>query len=468
MPDLDAELDGAGPPKMPAEFGLATATFVIVASMVGVGVLTTSGFTVYSVGSNQLMLVLWVVGGVIALCGALTLAELSAALPESGGDYVYLYEAYGPLPAFLSGWVSFLIGFAAPSAAAAFGAAKYLLVPFPLGATTALLAQRGLATLAILGFAAVHVSSRQRTAPVQGIITAVEDPGARALRGRGAGHRLVTVLAISTTALRSTGSTAVSMLFSLVYHQLRVHRLERRVVPGGRGRSTPRNSSPGRFCWAPPGSSLLYFGLNFVYGLALSVEDIRAIVHDPNNHLTNKSDAVATIAQLAANRLFGARWSDPLSVAVGLMLLSSLSAYVLTGPRVIYAMAVSRQFPSFAGRLTTRAGTPGVATVLQVGLLARPALDRVVRETDRVRQRRLVALLDPGHQRDLRSALAPSRPAPTVPDAGISLHPGRLHRAHDGPHPGGLPQRAPGFHLRPAQHPGGDPDLLCRQVVEAP
>ena len=66
---------------MPAEFGLAMATFVVIASMVGVGVLTTSGYTMALVGSNQYMLALWVVGGVIALCGALTLAELSAALP---------------------------------------------------------------------------------------------------------------------------------------------------------------------------------------------------------------------------------------------------------------------------------------------------------------------------------------------------------------------------------------------------
>ena len=77
-------------------FGLATATFVVVSSMIGTGVLTTSGFTVYFVGSNQLMLALWVVGGVLALCGALTLCELSAALPRSGGDYVFLREAYGP------------------------------------------------------------------------------------------------------------------------------------------------------------------------------------------------------------------------------------------------------------------------------------------------------------------------------------------------------------------------------------
>ncbi len=115
---------------MPAEFGLATAIFVVVAGMVGSGVLTTSGYTVFFVGSNQWMLLLWILGGITAVCGALTLAELSAALPKTGGDYVYLYEAYGPLPAFLSGWVSFLIGFSGPSAAAAFGFAKYVLAPF--------------------------------------------------------------------------------------------------------------------------------------------------------------------------------------------------------------------------------------------------------------------------------------------------------------------------------------------------
>ena len=75
---------GAAKGAMPAEFGLGMATFVIVASMVGTGVLTTSGYTVATVGSNQWMLILWVVGGLTAVCGALTLAELSAAMPRTG------------------------------------------------------------------------------------------------------------------------------------------------------------------------------------------------------------------------------------------------------------------------------------------------------------------------------------------------------------------------------------------------
>ena len=133
MTDADRPTTAPGDPRadaMPAGFGTATTTFVVVASMVGVGVLTTSGYTVAAVGSNQVMLLLWVVGGVAALCGALTLAELSAALPRAGGEYVILYEAYGPLAAFLSGWVTFLLGFAAPISASASASAAYLLAPF--------------------------------------------------------------------------------------------------------------------------------------------------------------------------------------------------------------------------------------------------------------------------------------------------------------------------------------------------
>ena len=153
------------------EYGLGMAIFVVVSSMVGVGVLTTSGYTVAAVGSNQLMLGMWVFGGVVALCGALTIAELAAALPASGGEYIYLYEAYGPLPAFLSGWVSFFIGFAAPIAASAFAAASYLLAPIGLPEPTARLAHQGLATIAILCLAAIHISGQSHTTWVHSTVT---------------------------------------------------------------------------------------------------------------------------------------------------------------------------------------------------------------------------------------------------------------------------------------------------------
>ncbi|SIO66308.1 amino acid/polyamine/organocation transporter, APC superfamily [Singulisphaera sp. GP187] len=355
---------GESPPRMPAEFGLPMATFIIVASMVGVGILTTSGFTVYFVGSNQLMLGLWVLGGVIAASGALTLCELSAAMPKTGGDYVYLHEAYGPLAAFLSGWVSFLIGFAAPSAAAAFGAAKFLLVPLHLEGPTALYVQRGLASFAILAFATIHTRSRSGTAQVQGWITSL---------------KLIILVLFVLAGLAvgwphhanlvdlppMTGSRVVAMMFSLVYISYAYIGWNAASYLAGEIHE-PQRLLPRAILLGTAGVVALYLGLNVVYALALSANDVRAIVDGPGNRLPFKPEAVAPIAQLAAQRLFGTRWSDPLSVSIGLMLLSSLSAYVLVGPRVIYAMAHAGQFPKIASRLSTRSATPVVATVLQV------------------------------------------------------------------------------------------------------
>jgi APA family basic amino acid/polyamine antiporter len=346
---------------MPAEFGLWTATFVIVASMVGTGVLTTSGFTVYDVGSNQLMLGLWVVGGVVAACGALSLCELTAAMPRTGGDYVYLQEAYGPLVAFLSGWVSFLIGFAAPSASAAFGSAKYLTAPLGLNPSSAETVQRALATALVLLFVGIHVSGRRQTASVQGWITAAKLVllGLFVVAGLAVGWPNYAHLA-DRPPLAET--PIVPMMFSLVYIAYAYIGWNAASYLAGEFVDAQRQL-PRAILIGTLGVVVLYLGLNVVYALALSAADVKAIVDDPGN--PSGKGAIAPIAELAARRLFGLRWSAPLSVAVGLMLLSSLSAYVLTGPRVIYAMAVARQFPAVAGKLTARAGTPGVASLMQ-------------------------------------------------------------------------------------------------------
>lgn len=360
MPESqDAPTGQATRPAMPAEFGLPTATFVIVASMVGVGILTTSGLTVYHTQSNQLMLLLWVVGGAIAVCGALTVGELSAALPRNGGDYVYLYEAYGPVAAFLSGWVSFLIGFAAPSAAAAFAASKFLLAPLGLPPGAELLAQRMLASVAILMFAAVHVSGRRRTAHLQGWVTTFT-----------LAFLVVYILAgLSVGWPRYahfndrpplTQDLVRNMLFSLVYIMYGYVGWNSAAYLAGEV-VNPQRILPRAILLGTGGVVLLYLGMNLVYGLALSAADIQAIVNDPP-----RQEAVEPIAQLAAERLFGERWSSRLTIVFGLTLLSTVNAYVLTGPRVIYAMSVSGQFPAFAGRLTARAGTPGIATAMQV------------------------------------------------------------------------------------------------------
>jgi APA family basic amino acid/polyamine antiporter len=105
----------------------------------------------------------------------------------------------------------------------------------------------------------------------------------------------------------------------------------------------------------------LYLGLNLVYALALPASEIRSLT------ARGGDSAVEPIAQLAAHRLFGPSWADALTIGVGLILVATLSALLLTGPRVLFAMAKDGQFPTIAARTTPRAGTPGVASAILAG-----------------------------------------------------------------------------------------------------
>jgi basic amino acid/polyamine antiporter, APA family len=350
--------------EMPAGFGLPTATFIVIAGMVGTGILTTSGFAVLDVGSNQWMLLLWILGGLTAICGALSVAELSAALPKTGGDYVYIYEAYGPMPAFLSGWVSFLIGFAVPSAVSADAFAKYVIAPLELPGAKVVYFEQALATVAMLIFAAVHISGRTHTARVQGSITCLKICGLVAFvcAGLSVGWRNSANL---TDFKPADAKLASSLMSSMVYIFYAYTGWNSAAYLAGEVRDAQRRL-PLAILLGTTGVTVLYLALNVVYGLALSAADVRAIVDDPSNDVGR--DAVAPIAQIAAARLFGQEWSTLFSIAFGTMLLSTLSAYVLIGPRVVYAMARAGHFPSIAARLSRGAGTPVVATVLQTGV----------------------------------------------------------------------------------------------------
>ncbi len=93
--------------------------------MIGTGVFTSLGFQLLDIRSGFALVLLWVLGGVIALCGAMTYAELGAAMPRSGGEYNFLSRIFHPVAGFVSGWISATIGFAAPTALAAMTFAAY-------------------------------------------------------------------------------------------------------------------------------------------------------------------------------------------------------------------------------------------------------------------------------------------------------------------------------------------------------
>jgi len=120
------ERNPPGPSVPPRTIGFFTACGIVIANIIGTGVFTSLGFQLPGIQSGFALLMLWIVGGIVALCGALCYGELSAALPRSGGEYNFLSRIYHPALGFMAGFVSATVGFAAPIALAAMAFGTYL------------------------------------------------------------------------------------------------------------------------------------------------------------------------------------------------------------------------------------------------------------------------------------------------------------------------------------------------------
>jgi len=166
--------------ELKKSLGPVTLSNIVVANMIGAGIFTTSGLLLRDLGHPLLMLALWLLGGLIALCGVLSYGELGAAFPRAGGEYYFLSRLFHPLAGFLSGWVSFFVGFSAPIAASAVGFSEYLARAFPaldqplnLGFTVPpVVTKKALAMSIILLFTLIHVRGLKPGARVQNVLTA--------------------------------------------------------------------------------------------------------------------------------------------------------------------------------------------------------------------------------------------------------------------------------------------------------
>src|SRR2546423_6368900 len=118
-------------PSTPHRISLLTATCIVIANMIGTGIFTSLGFQVGDLPSGFAIVLLWMVGGICAMCGALSYAELAAALPRSAGEYHFLREIYHPSLGFVAGSISATVGFSAPVAIAAMPFRTYLAEIFP-------------------------------------------------------------------------------------------------------------------------------------------------------------------------------------------------------------------------------------------------------------------------------------------------------------------------------------------------
>ena len=118
--------------ELKRQIGLFDAVMLIAGDMIGIGIFVTTGVIAETLPTPGGVLLVWVLGGLLALAGALSCAELSASLPYAGGDYIYIREAYGKLVGFLSGWSSFLVTFSGAIAFLAVGFNGFMSFFFPI------------------------------------------------------------------------------------------------------------------------------------------------------------------------------------------------------------------------------------------------------------------------------------------------------------------------------------------------
>lgn len=324
--------------------GSAAATSLVVASMIGTGVFTSLGFQLLDYQVAPPILMLWIIGGLTALCGALSYAELASLLPKSGGEYHYLSEIYHPSFGFMSGLLSAVVGFAAPTALSALAIGSYVHGSFP-----DIPAQAVAVVVIVLG-AGAHSFSTSTSARVQTASTAL---------------KLLLILAflIAAAVLPGKGDIEWSQPVSQTQRAMLEPTFAAALLYVFYAYSGWNAAVYGLEEWDRPEKTVrraLVIGTLIVMLLYVALN--AAFLHAaPKAELTG----VLEVGHVAAVSLFGssvARWVSML-LAIGLF--ASVSALLWAGPRVLGAMG--RDLPGLRWFAPT-AGVPTRALKFQAGL----------------------------------------------------------------------------------------------------
>ena len=332
------------------QLGLTSATALVIANMVGTGIFTTTGFLAGDLGIPWVVLLIWAVGGVFALLGAFCYSELAINFPISGGEYVYLSEAYGPTWGFLSGWVSFFAGFSAPIAAAALAFASYVRYILPGNTLSAEPSagyhfgwQNVIACLLVAAFSAWNIFGVVRAASLQNVLTSL---------------KLVLLICFVVSGFvlgqgdwENLSRSAVRWSVTPLWRQFIVSLFWVYVAYSGWNAATyvaeevknPRRILSQALTIGTLLVGGLYLALNLVFLYAVPLESMKGVV---------------AVGALACSRLFGPHMAGVFSALMAACLLSTVSAMTIAGPRVYYAMARNHQFFSAAAKVHPRWRTP--------------------------------------------------------------------------------------------------------------
>lgn len=349
--------------ELQKSLGPVTLSSIVVANMIGAGIFTTSGLLLRDLGHPLLMLALWLLGGLIALCGTLSYGELGAAFPRAGGEYYFLSRLFHPLAGFLSGWVSFFVGFSAPIAASALGLSEYLSRAFPvldqplnLGFTLGPSSlKKALAMSIIFLFTMIHVRGLKPGAKVQNVLTGGKVGLILFLvvvglaSGKGNWQHLTEGdwPTADFSSLKVIGLSLMWIMFAYSGWNASAYLGSEIKNPG---RDLPLSLLLGTVV-----VSLLYLSLNLLFIYAIPPTEMKGVL---------------PVGSLAAGKLLGAGWEKYMSIMMAFALFSSLSAFIIIGPRVYYAMAADKLFFPFVARVDPVTRVPALSIWLQGAIAA--------------------------------------------------------------------------------------------------
>ncbi|UCF19774.1 MAG: amino acid permease [Gemmatimonadota bacterium] len=336
---------------------LFPATNIVIANMIGAGIFTTSGLLMEQLGSPALMILLWVGGGFLALCGALCYGQLGAAMPRAGGEYIYLSELFHPLPGFLTGWVSFFVGFSAPLAASSLGFSEYIGSAFPALIVwgNPELIKKVIAVTVIVGLTLVHLRGLEIGSRLQNYLTVGKVLLIAALivigfaLGRGDLGNF-TLGSAPETGLAGWKTAGLSLMWIMFAYS----GWNASAYIGSEIRDPTRNL-PLSLALGTSVVMALYLGLNLLFVYAASPGEMGGVI---------------AIGGLAASRLFGGPAETVISSLIAFALLSSISALIILGPRVYYAMAKDGYFFKIFSDVHPVFRVPSKSIVLQALIAA--------------------------------------------------------------------------------------------------
>lgn len=333
------------------KIGLSTAIAVVIANMVGTGVFTSLGYQVIDLKHGFTILLLWAVGGVLALFGSFAYGELGASLPRNGGEYNFLSRIYHPLPGFLAGWVSVMIGFAAPIAAASLALGDYSIGMIGGDDPTGM-KEKMIAIIIAIVISGIHLQNLKAVSRFQKFFTIFKILLIIVLIILG--FTMVDTPQISFAPTKESFNDVFTMAFagSLVWVMLAYSGWNAAAYIVGDlkkpGKNLPRSLFIGTAIVA-----VLYILLNAMFLYVAPISDL-AFQKDVGN--------------VAAQHIFGQVGVAVVCGLIAFALISSISSMIWAGPRVSSTIGEDMRAFKFLSK-KNKNGVPHIAILFQLGLI---------------------------------------------------------------------------------------------------